>query len=190
MNDKERSRFQVADRRFWVEDETVFDRAEVPEKRYPTYVEELKSRTELAEKKLQEKVQKLDQDNESFRERLGREMDKRLQRETQAILLGLLEVVDNLERALAAAHEESSLKEGVRLSVNLFLSKLKALGIEPLDPLHQPFDPHEAEAVGMIEVDDSGLDHHVVEVVEKGFKMGGQLVRPARVRVGQYRRSQ
>jgi molecular chaperone GrpE len=185
MDDKEESHFRVADRRFWVEDETVFDRAEVPQRSYPSYVEELKSRTELAERKLKEKIEQIDRENESFRERLGREMDRRVQRETQAVLFELLEVVDNLERALEASHEDSSLKEGVRLSLDLFLTKLKAHGIETVEPLHQPFDPHEAEAVGMVQVDDARLDHHVVEVVQKGYRMAGQLIRPARVRVGE-----
>ncbi|RPI25479.1 MAG: nucleotide exchange factor GrpE [Acidobacteria bacterium] len=187
MDDKEPVQFQVADRRFWVKDEGVFDRAEIPEKKFPSYVEELKGRTELAEQKLKEKLKKLEEDNDVFRERLTRETEKRLQREKRKLVIGLLDVVDNLERALKAGEDAVALKEGIRLNLDLFVSKLKSEGIEPLDPLNQPYNPHEAEAVGMVPVDKPELDHVVVEVLEKGYRAGEQLVRPARVRVGQYR---
>ncbi len=51
--------------------------------------------------------------------------------------------------------------------------------------VHEPFDPHQAEAVGMIAVDEPELDQCVIEVVQKGYRVGDQLIRPARVRVGQ-----
>ena len=187
MDDKEPTRIQVADKRFWAEDESVFDRAEIPEKKFPSYVEELKSRTELAERKLKEKLKKLDEDNETFRERLSRDVQRRVQIEKQKLLVGLLEVLDNLERALAAGDDAAALKDGIRLNVDLFSSKLKSEGIEAIDPLGQPYNAHEAEAVGMMPVDKPELDHCVVEVLQKGYRAGEQLVRPARVRVGQYK---
>jgi len=187
MNDKEPIQIQVADKRFWAQDESVFDRAEIPEKKFPSYVEELKGRTELAERKLKEKLKKLDEDNETFRERLSRDMLRRVQVEKQKLLTGLLEVLDNLERALAAGEDAAALKEGIRLNVDMFSAKLKSEGIEAIDPLGQPYNPHEAEAVGMMPVDKPELDHCVVEVLQKGYRAGDQLVRPARVRVGQYK---
>jgi molecular chaperone GrpE len=186
MDPKETKGFQVEDRRFWVNDEEALDRAPIPEKKYPSYIEELKSRTELAEQRLKDKMRKLDEENEAFRERLTRDMERRLEREKQTVLLGFLEVVDNLERALMASADLVSLKDGLRLNIDLFLSRLKAHGVEPIDPINEPFDPHEAEAVGVVAVDKPDLDHRVVEVVQKGYRLGDQLVRPARVRVGQY----
>ncbi|HXK61614.1 MAG TPA: nucleotide exchange factor GrpE [Acidobacteriota bacterium] len=187
MSDKEHNHFRVADRRFWVQDEGVFDRAEIPEKKYPSYVEELKSRTELAEKKLREKLRQLEEDNELFRERLRRENERRLQSEKHKLVAAFLEVADNMERALQAPDDPAALKEGIRLNLELFLSRLKSEGIEQIDPVNQPFDPNEAEAVGMTTVDEADQDHLVVEVVQKGYRVGDQLIRPARVRVGQYR---
>ena len=58
-----------------------------------------------------------------------------------------LQIIDNLERALKAADEKSTpedLREGVKLNLDLLLSKLKSIGIEPMEVLHQPFDPHQA----------------------------------------------
>lgn len=186
--------FQVTDRRFWVKDESVIEQASAPQPRYPSFVEELKARTELAERKLKERIKQLEEENEAFRARLNREMEKRLEQEKLQVFRDLLEVVDNLERALEAAQDGRSkpeerlqgLVEGVQLNLELFLARLKAAGIEPLEVLNQPFDPHESEAVGVREVQDPNLDQHVVEVVQKGFRCGDQLLRPARVRVGQF----
>jgi molecular chaperone GrpE len=186
MADKEDAQFQVEDRRFWVQDEAALEQAEVPEKKYPSFVEELKSRTEAAERRLKERLKEIDEENEAFRERLTKETDKRVEREKQALLLGFLDVVDNLERALQAGVDPASLKTGIRLNLDLFLYKLKSSGVEPIDPVNQPFDPQEAEAVGVVPVERVTLDHLVVEVVQKGYRLGDQLIRPARVRVGRY----
>ena len=116
-------------------------------------------------------------------------MDRRMEQEKLELFSNFLELIDNLERALKAAHQNLSfeaLEEGVQLNLELFLSKLKSLGIEPMELLHQPFDPHEAEAVGVVAVDDPNLDQHVVEIVQRGFRWGEQVLRPARVRTGQY----
>jgi len=186
---KEESKIQVNDRRFWVQDESAEDKASIPTKQYPSLVEELKARAELAEQKLRERIETLDQENEAFRVRLAKDMDRRMDQEKLELFGNFLELIDNFERALKAAQETLSfevLREGVQLNLELFLSKLKSLGIEPMDLLHQPFDPHEAEAVGVVAVDDSDLDQQIVEVVQRGFRWGEQVLRPARVRIGQY----
>ena len=186
---KEESKFQVNDRRFWAQDESAEENASIPTKKYPSLIEELKTRTELAERKLKEKVETLHQENEAFRLRLSKDMDRRVEQEKLELFGNFLELIDNLERALKAAQQTLSfeaLKEGVQLNLELFLSKLKALGIEPMDLLHKPFDPNEAEAVGVVVVDDPDLDQHVIEVVQRGFLRGEQVLRPARVRTGQY----
>lgn len=189
---KKESGFQVTDRRFWVEDESTVEKAAIPSTKYPSFVEELKARTELAEQKLREKIQKLEEDNDAFRQRLRGEMKKRLEQDKLNLFRDFLEIIDNFERALLAAQESPSfdgLKEGVELNLELFLSKLKTVGIEPFDVLHQPFDPNEAEAMGVVSVDDPKLDQYNVEVLQRGFRWGEQLLRPARVRTGHYQRS-
>ena len=194
MKKEKKSDFQITDRRFWVQDESAIDKASLPDQQYPSFVEELKARTELAEQKLREKVAKLEEENEAFRTRLIKETERQLEREKPRLFQGLLEVLDNFERALQVAQETSAeervrlegLREGVQLNLELFLSKLKAAGIEPLEVLNEPFDPRQAEAVGIQSVEDPALDQHVVEVVQQGFRCGDVLLRPAKVRVGQY----
>jgi molecular chaperone GrpE len=74
--------------------------------------------------------------------------------------------------------------EGVLLTANLFRSKLQAMGIEPIAALSQPFDPNLEQAVGMIKVVDPSQDGIVLEEVQSGYCLNGQLLRPAQVRVG------
>ena len=186
---KDGDSFQITDRRSWLEDEDLIERAPTPEKRYPSFVEELKGRTELAEQKLKERIQDLEAENEAFRDRLDKDMERRLEQQKMDLLRGFLEVTDNFERALQAFEQTSSLEElkkGIQLNLELFLHKLKAAGVEPLDVLEKPFDPHQSEAVGVIPVEDPNLDDHVVEVLQQGYRLGEQLLRPAHTRVGKY----
>ena len=188
MAEKERKgRFQVTDRRSWLEDESVIEGSQVPENRYPSYVEELKARTELAERKLKQRLEQLESDNDALRRRLERTLEQRLDRFKMDLLLRFLEVADNLERALEAAESGSDpqeLRKGVELNLRLFLDRLREAGIEPIQVLNQPFDPHLTEAVGLIPVTDPALDQRVVEVVQRGYRYGDRLLRPARARVG------
>ena len=86
--------------------------------------------------------------------------------------------------ASGAGHE--SLVEGVRMTAGLFRTRLKALGIEPVAALDQPFDPNVSQAVGTVDVADSALDGVVVDELQRGYKMGDQLLRPSQVRVGRF----
>ena len=184
---KRKKKFQVTDRRSWLEDESVIGQSQVPETRFPSYVEELKARTELAEQKLKQRLAQLESDNDALRKRLERTLEQRLDRFKMDFLLRFLEVADNLERALEAAEDGSDLqelREGVGLNLRLFLDRLKEAGIEPIQVLNQPFDPHQTEAVGLIPVTDPGLDQRVVEVVQRGYLYQDRLLRPARARVG------
>ncbi len=188
MADKDREgKFQITDRRSWLEDESVIDQSRIPETRYPSYVEELKARTELAEQKLKQRLEQLESENDALRRRLERTLEQRLDRFKMDLLLRFLEVADNLERALEAAESGSDLQElrkGVELNLRLFLDRLREAGIEPIEVLNQPFDPHQTEAVGLIPVTDPKLDQRVVEVLQRGYLYGDRLLRPARARVG------
>jgi molecular chaperone GrpE len=187
-----RANFHVSDRRFWVDNETSIDEAPEPTPRYPSVVEELKARTEAAEDKLKQRLQELDEENASFRSRINKNLDKRLEEEKAAFLLSLLEVIDNFERAIRAAEETSSfdaLLEGVRMNLELLLKRFQDAGVMPIDNLHQEFDPNESEALGVVEVSDSEMDHKVVEIVQQGYRLGDRVIRPAVVNVGSWRGS-
>jgi molecular chaperone GrpE len=89
-------------------------------------------------------------------------------------------VIDNLERALQSASEGEALARGVALVLDELRAKLKAAGVEAYDPQGERFDPslHEALSTRPEEGTESGI---VVETVEKGYRLNGQVLRPARV---------
>ena len=94
----------------------------------------------------------------------------------------LLPVVDNLERALEAAGEESALRSGVEMVLRQTLDTLAKLGVETIDPLGQPFDAelHNAVMQGSAEEGDPGT---VCQVLQKGYRLGGRVIRHAMVKV-------
>ena len=94
----------------------------------------------------------------------------------------LLPVVDNLERALSAAGEESSLRSGVEMVLRQTLDTLAKLGVETIDPLGQPFDAelHNAVMQGSAEEGEPGT---VCLVLQKGYKLGARVIRHAMVKV-------
>lgn len=94
----------------------------------------------------------------------------------------LLPVVDNLERALSAAGEESALRSGVELVLRQTKDALAKMGVEEIDPQGQPFDAelHNAVMQGTAEEGEPGT---VCMVLQKGYKLGGRVIRHAMVKV-------
>jgi molecular chaperone GrpE len=120
-------------------------------------------------------------DFENYRKRAAREAAVSGERAKSGLVRELLPVVDNLERALASAREdEQHLAEGVRLVHSALIAVLERNGVEQFDPRGDRFDPGEHEALSMREQDgaESGL---VLDVVEKGYRSNGSILRPARV---------
>ena len=90
-------------------------------------------------------------------------------------------MVDNLERALASANEgEQHLAEGVRLVHSELIAVLERNGVEQFDPRGERFDPGEHEALSM-RSEDGAESGTVLDVVEKGYRVNGTVLRPARV---------
>ncbi len=95
----------------------------------------------------------------------------------------LLPVIDNLERALAAAgEEESALKNGVEMVLRQTKESFAKMGVEEIDPLGQPFDAEYHNAV-MQGAEDEGEPGTVCAVFQKGYKLGNRVIRFAMVKV-------
>jgi molecular chaperone GrpE len=120
-------------------------------------------------------------DFENYRKRAAKEAAAAGERARSGLVRELLPVVDNLERALASAVEgEQHLAEGVRLVHSELIAVLERNGVQQFDPVGERFDPAEHEALSMRDQDgaESGL---VLDVVEKGYRTNGTILRPARV---------
>jgi molecular chaperone GrpE len=126
-----------------------------------------------------ELAQRIQADFENYRKRAAKEAAAAGERARSGLVRELLPIVDNLERALASAEEgEQHLAEGVRLVHSELIAVLERNGVEQFDPVGEKFDPTEHDALSMRDEGESGL---VVDVVEKGYRSNGTILRPARV---------
>jgi molecular chaperone GrpE len=124
-------------------------------------------------------------DFENYRKRVSREASEAEARGRAALARELLSVVDNLERALAAAEPRDDgvrnhIAEGVRLVYEELSGVLANAGISSFEPVGEQFDPDQHEAM----LTKPGNEGEVVEVFQKGYRLNGQVLRPARVVVG------
>ena len=124
-------------------------------------------------------AQRVQADFENYRKRVAKETAAAGERARSGLVRELLPIVDNLERALASAEDgEQHLAEGVRLVHSELIAVLERNGVEQFDPAGDKFDPSEHEALSVREDGEPGL---VLDVVEKGYRSNGTVLRPARV---------
>jgi molecular chaperone GrpE len=159
----------------------------------PTYVEELEARTRAAEQKaldvqarFEQVRAQLQRETDETRQRLNRAADERAGRAQAEFISSLLPVLDNLQRAVDAAEQGGtmeSLLDGLRGTITGFEQALVAAGAEPFNAIGEQFDPELHEAVDTVEVEPE-RDHTVTAEYSRGYRLGRQLLRPARVQVG------
>ncbi|MBI2678491.1 MAG: nucleotide exchange factor GrpE [Candidatus Koribacter versatilis] len=94
----------------------------------------------------------------------------------------MLPILDSMERALAHKDNAREFQSGVELIHKQLQDSLAKLGVQPLHAKGHPFDPHVHEAVEMVDTD-RAKDHHVLDELQRGYKLKDRLLRPAMVRV-------
>ena len=120
-------------------------------------------------------------DFDNFRKRAARERQEYVALANERLIAELLPILDDLERALDAAeqHEEAQLEEGVRLVHRALAGLLERHGVTSIETDGQ-FDPHVHEAL-LTQPSEDAEEGSVLDVVQKGYAIGGRVVRPARV---------
>jgi len=134
-----------------------------------------------------ELAQRTKADFENYRKRVAKETSEATARGRAELARELLPAIDNLERALEAGQDPSAheaLVEGVGMVRDELHARLRAAGVESFDPTGEKFDPqlHEALQTRPDEDTESGV---VLETVEKGYRLNGQVLRAAKVVVSQ-----
>jgi len=123
-------------------------------------------------------------DMENFRKRQERMAADRLQREKKALFQNILGVMDNVERALA--YQDTMDRQGLQQALRMVLWQmnevLRSEGLTPVPTVGEAFDPYVHEAIEAVE-DSDQPEGMVVEEVLKGYKLGDETLRPARVKV-------
>lgn len=150
-------------------------------------VEELNALREKAEKADEyfDKLLRLQADFENYKKRLDREKADFIRYANEGLIVGLLNILDDFERAVDSAknsNDAKTLLQGVEIIRQHFQEALEERGLIKIDPKGQPFDPEKHEAVTHIETDEYPEDT-VVEVLRKGYGLGDKILRPAVVKV-------
>ena len=136
-----------------------------------------------------DRLSRLQADWENYRRRTERDRVTERERACEGLVKDLLPAIDDLERAIAHAQATAEgndvaqqLADGVSAVHEKVVSVLEKQGVEVIDPAGQPFNPMDHQAVGRVENADE-YDETVADVYQKGYRMGGKVVRPAMVTV-------
>jgi molecular chaperone GrpE len=206
-DDEKEPTIRVVDRRWWARGETTPPDSDAPSLK-PTVVEDLEQRLADAANQLQAFIADHRRSLEEFEQvkaRMRRDAAKEVERGKRQVLAEFLEVVDNLDRAIAASRSSApdhasaapasadqvgdnleQVARGVQLVRDQFLAKLEAFGVIRTPALGERFDAVRHEAISTApgaSPDDDGV---VVAVVKEGYAIGDDLLRPASVVVGTY----
>ncbi len=130
-------------------------------------------------------LQRIAAEYENYRKRAAREQERLVAHAHERLVRELLPVLDDLERTLEAAerHEEAALVDGVRLVEQSLRKALEKEGLAEI-ATDGPFDPHIHEAL-LTKPEDGAEPGSVLEVVQRGYRLGDKVVRPARVIVAE-----
>ena len=133
---------------------------------------------------LAERLKRLQADFDNFRRRTRQEKEELSAVVGEGMLLQLLPVLDNFERAIAASEQADSaaLKSGIEMIYRQFFQTLERLGLAPLQAVGVQFDPQIHEAVMSVQ-DDAYSDGFVAEELQKGYAVRGKVIRPSMVKV-------
>lgn len=149
---------------------------------------ELVKRLEQLERERDEHLndlKRLAADFDNYRKRAARDHEALVAHASERLVKALLPVLDDLERALVAAaeHEEATLEEGVRLVHRALADVLAREGLAEIDADGR-FDPHVHEAL-LAQPAEGAEPGSVLQVIQKGYRLGDRVLRPARVVVAE-----
>ena len=132
---------------------------------------------------LLDRLARLQAEFENARKRTAREQQEFREYAVADALKALLPTLDSFERALqTSASEKSEFRGGVDLIYKQLQDALLKLGLRPIPAKGEPFNPHLHQAIEMVDTKEAE-DHHVLEELQRGYKLKDRLLRPSMVRV-------
>ena len=135
---------------------------------------------------LRDKMMRIAADYENAKKRFNREKEEFLKFANERLIREFLPILDNLDRALTHAKQYQDSREAVLSGVEIVRKHLnevlKSHGLERLEVLGKPFDPHLHEALGSVENVETP-EETILEEIEGGYSYQGRLIRPAKVRI-------
>lgn len=153
-------------------------------------LKELREKLKVCEEEKRQHLEDLQRAKADFlnsRRRLEEQLARDRERAKDGILEELLTLSDSFETALADPRfgdADEQWRTGIEAIYAKLVGVLKGNGVEPIEALGKPFDPAEHEAVSSVTVENSGHEETVAAVLQKGWKRGETVLRPAKVTVG------
>ena len=187
MTDEHEIPVKVVDRRWWARGDDGDTPPSTTDK--PSYVQDLERQVADKDRIAQEYVAKYRQAAGEFEEsrlRLRREISKDIERVRREVLADILDVVDNLDRAIDSAAKGASAEailQGIEMVRRQFLSKLEGLGVTRITADGEPFDPALHEAITTVPAASPADEGRIVGIVRHGYRIGEDVLRPASVAV-------
>lgn len=136
---------------------------------------------------LEDRYVRLMAEFDNFKRRTSRERIEFLQQAGKDIIVSLLPVLDDLERAIKASETQSdkaSIEEGVKLVHKKFAGILEGLGLKPIDAIGQPLDVDQHEAITKVPPPSPDMAGKIMAEVEKGYTLHGKVIRFTKAVVG------
>ncbi|HTB30628.1 MAG TPA: nucleotide exchange factor GrpE [Bacteroidia bacterium] len=168
-----------------ITDETTENQgAEVNEETENTNPADIVSKFEALVKELNEKYLRLYAEFDNFRRRTQKEKADLIKYGGEEIILSILPIVDDMERALShhkEGHDHKPLKEGLDLILQKTKNILTSKGVQAMEPKGEAFDPELHDAITNIPATSEEQKGKVAEVVEKGYSLNGKVIRHAKV---------
>ena len=125
---------------------------------------------------------------DNYRKRVVKEKSEILRNGAEKVLAGLLPIVDDFERGLAAtadADDAAAVRSGMELIYNKLVKYLESNGVKAMDSTGKEFDPELHEAIASIPAPSDDLKGKVVDTTQKGYMINDKVLRHAKVAVGQ-----
>lgn len=143
-------------------------------------------RLKAENQELKDKYLRLYSEFENYRRRTAKERLELIKTASEDVMLDLISVVDDFERALKVESSDAqALMEGNLLIYNKFIKTLESKGLHPMGELiGKEFDAETQEAITMIAAPSEDLKGKVIDVVEKGYTLGDKVIRYAKVVIG------
>jgi len=130
-------------------------------------------------------------DFENTKKRLERDKQEAIRYANEKLLVEVLPIMDDLDRAMASlneGHDARMIAQGLKLAQEKLHQVLERHGVQPVKGVGEAFDPNLHEAVGTVEAQDQ-KEGTVVDEVQRGYLLNGRLIRPSRVRIAQTRQA-
>lgn len=144
-----------------------------------------KKESEDSSKELWDKYLRLQAEFDNYKKRTFKERQDFIKFANEGLILELLSILDNFERGIKSAEQKKDyelLHQGVDMISKQLHGLLETKGLNRIQSIGQPFDPHKHEAIEVVAGDDKEADI-IVEELQPGYALNGRIIRPAKVKV-------